>query len=182
LAIVCISVIGGVLYSLIVHAPQWEKSLLSAALPFRFHPRIVSPTPIPWNTYIDSAQGFSFQYPSNWHDENGQGARGGGFYPEQPGVSADQTVVNDCTNSTDYINKVVLAIRNDVKISPLPVTGFDGFVIEDTHLDGLTPGPEAYFIRCPAILRIGFNPTGCENPDQVFQQILTSVKMWQPQK
>ncbi len=146
-----------------------------------YQPRIVSLTPIPWITYTNDAEGFSFQYPDTWRNKTDQDQGDGGFYNEPSGVSANKNILADCINSTDYINKTFLTIRSDVKIRPLPVNGFDGFIIEDTHLDGLTPGPEAYFIRCPAILRIGFNPTGIENSDQVFQQILSSVKMWQPQ-
>jgi len=86
-----------------------------------------------------------------------------------------------CTNTSDYLKNNSVKLYGHV-VEPLENSQLDGFMVRDIHLDNITPGPEAYILNCPYLIRLGLNSDDFPNPDTLFQHIVSSVKIWPPAK
>ncbi len=136
----------------------------------------VTPTNTPWKTYIDEKHGFSFQFPDYWVNKSEEYAE-----PREPsGISVTPIEVPNCTTADDYFQKEILPSSVNIRKAPIANSPLDGFIIKEGHLDYLTPGPEAYIINCPYVIRLGFNPTGIRDGEDVFDEIISSFKTWKP--
>lgn len=129
-----------------------------------------------WRTYTNSEHGYSFDYPSNWQyrqphsQENNQ----------KCGVSAVAINIYESANAQEYAERYILPVYKDAKIKYLTNPDLDGFIIEDKHLFSSDPGPDAVIVNPPHGIRISLNTTGLKNSDEVFNRIVSSVKIWGP--
>lgn len=174
---VLISLLGLVLGFIL--APENTGSLLlrvssRAASPY-FRPNI-EPKGSAWKTHTDNEHGFSFRYPG----ERISFASVEYLKPEGSGLSVSTFPLINCLSAEEYVRSEITPHFTELDIRPISVDGSEGFLIENKHLDYMTPGPEAYIINCPYMIRLGFNPTGIQDGEKVFERILASVKTWQP--
>jgi hypothetical protein len=126
-----------------------------------------------WKTYTNTEHGFSLKYPANW---------GGGLQKQGPsepdGIQVYVLPFPDCTTAADYAHRELSPFYPGLQLYPLPVSRLDGFMVKGLHTDNVTPGPEAFIVHCPNVFRIGFNPTGIEDGERVFKEILGSVPQY----
>ena len=126
-----------------------------------------------WKIYVDSEHGFSLEIPSDWQ---GKPERVEFSEPQNRFVTQTQTL-NPCTNASDYIkNNPANFTYHEIEL--LQNSHLDGFIVKNLHLDNITPGPEAYIINCPYLIRLGLNSSDFPNPDALFQHIVSSMKVW----
>lgn len=148
----------------------------SSNIQTHFHLSTAHPNAPMQKTYTDYKHGYSFSYPKTWSNTSK-----GSYSIEgtQSGISVSSIDVEDCSTATRYFEKEVMPFFPDVKKSSILNPSLDGFVIEEYHLDN-TPGPEAYIINCPYVIRLGFNPTGIHEAERLFDGVISSFKTWQP--
>jgi hypothetical protein len=151
----------------------WQVSNRAKMLSFRPD---AEPTTSPWKTHIDEKHGFSFQYPGGWADVSGGYVDSG----EPSGISVTPIAVPNCTTADNYLKEEILPYYANLKTVPISNPRLDGFIVEEHHLDLITPGPEAYIINCPYVIRLGFNPTGFNEGDKLFEEIILSFRTWKP--
>ena len=99
---------------------------------------------------------------------------------EPSGISVTPMDVQNCTTADDYFKKEIFPYYANLKTVPISNPRLDGFMVEEHHLDYITPGPEAYIINCPYVIRLGFNPTGFNEGEKTFDRIISSFKTWSP--
>jgi hypothetical protein len=178
LPLILITAIGVALLFLYVYLLK-SKASVNSITRFLYPLSQATPDVKPsWKTYVDEEHGFSFNYPDTWKDFSNTDSDVS--IPEPSGISVSVNTVENCTNAADYLKDEVIPFEKYLSFHPLNVNNLDGFVVEDMHLDHVTPGPEAYIIHCPNVLRFGFNPTGLDSADETFQEILASIKLWKP--
>jgi hypothetical protein len=129
-----------------------------------------------WKKYVDNDHGFFIEVPSEWPPPKYWEVQ---TYEVQERFIVQTQTLENCTNSSDYI-KTDISPFYSFEIEPLNNSRLDGFILKDIHLDTITPGPEAFIFNCPYLIRLGFNPTGFQNADAIFQHIVSSVKIWSP--
>jgi len=154
-----------------------QHSDLAKALSLQSNP---APTDAEWKTYVDEKHGFSFQYPDYMSQLNEIEVTLGD--PEPSGISVVPFDVNNCSTASDYFEKEILPYYPSIQTVPISNPLLDGFIVRRSHLDNVTPGPEAYIINCPYVIRLGFNPTGINDGEDVFDEIISSFKTWQPNR
>lgn len=129
-------------------------------------------------TYIDERHGFSFEYPDEWGEILNTEVTLGDSEPS--GISVLPFEVKNCTTADNYFQEEVLPYYANIRRVNISNPNLDGFVVEDHHLDNVTPGPEAYIMNCPYVIRLGCNSVGIDEGEKVFDQIIASFKTWQP--
>lgn len=137
---------------------------------------IITQTESVGKTYTDEGHGFSFQYPGRWGKITTSDAR---FWDSFP-VSVTPINVENCTTADEYFKKEISPYYHDIQTAPISNPDLDGFVVQERHLDLVTPGPEAYIINCPYVIRLGFDPTGFDDGEMLFEYIISSFKTWKP--
>ncbi len=133
-----------------------------------------------WNIHADEKHGFSFQYPLVWQSKP---VGYTSYYiteGEPSGVSIIVSEIANCSSASNYAAEVLIPQFGPFETKPISNTKVDGFVITGKHLDDLTKGSEIFIVNCPYLIRLGFNPDGIPDGDEVFERIIRSVKTWTP--
>jgi hypothetical protein len=171
---------------------------------FQTSPTIVQSSPITainsaqatimanWNTYTDVENGFEIKYPANWSRLVLSDKRRVNFTPDIPEPLGEiysglpdaivySSQIKNCTNSSDYIKSAILPLEPDypeITIKPLNLANMEGFIAEGLPGQGGPSGPTAFIFRCPRLIQIGFNSTRIENDEQIFNHMLSTLKVW----
>lgn len=106
-------------------------------------------------------------------------------FGESPnGITIKVLNIRDCKNSSDYaqqeLNKYI-SLKDELypglEISSLNLTNIYGYIIYK-GAPGVEAqrGPEIFIFHCPKEIQISFDPTGIENSNQLFSQILSTFK------
>ena len=163
-----------------------------------------SPTPDPtanWKTFTETNTGFTLKYPSNWShfalpDNTGGYLAKVALTPQSPNFPVDKGDPNgvviyvlklntrDCTNSADYAQKELndyIRLKDKLypglEIKPLNLNNIYGYIIyKGAPGVEAQKGPGVYIFRCPKEIQVSFDPTGIENSEQIFNQILSTFK------
>jgi hypothetical protein len=143
-----------------------------------------------WNTYYDAVGRFEFKYPENWNQVVLTQNIGIALTPEHlseaskylsevwgglPGVTVYTDTIKNCSNSKENIPN---SDYPSVTIRPLKVSNMDGFLVAGLPGPGEPIGQEVFIFHCPTMIELAFDPTGIENGEQIFQQILSTLKLW----
>lgn len=144
-------------------------------LTFRFN---IQPEDSTWKKYIDEKHGFSLRYPAEWANVSGKEVDESSGEPS--GISITTNDVENCTTADNYLKAEILPYYGTIKVVPIPNPRLNGFVVEKLHLDNITPGPEAYIMNCPYVIRLGFNPTGINAEGKMFDGIISRFETWKP--
>lgn len=131
---------------------------------------------INWNIYRDDVHGFSLKYPKAWHQFSPEEVNSG----KSSGLSVNTYTRGNCTTAKEYIDTYVLPTFKDVKLKDLSIAGLDGFIVENKHLYSAVSGPEVYIVHYPTVIQIGFDETSDGYSLELVQEILSSLKLWEP--
>ena len=131
-----------------------------------------------WQTYTNEEYGFSVKFPSEWGDIAGQND---GAAVAKPGIILDYEKAKSCVSNEEYIQKsLVPNYAEGYQVDKLPNSSLSGLVAKSSQAEQSEYYTEAYIVNCPQVIRLGYYSEGIENKEQVFKDILASVKTWQP--
>jgi hypothetical protein len=168
--ITCLIGVGGALVAWVVLYQAGEGSLRSAQ-------HITSTVDTAkWKTYTDNQHGFALRYPAAWDQLPTPSANTRG---EPAGIKISVPAAHTCDTAA-YARSKSPPYRSGVTLKRLPVSGLSGFMLEALHSDNVAPRKEAVILNCPYAIHIGMNPTGIPHAEQLFRQVLSSVRVWKP--
>src|SRR5918999_5600126 len=149
-------------------------------------------TTVNWNTYTDVENGFEIKYPANWSQLILSDKRRVNFTPDIPeplgeiyngfpGAVVYASQIENCTNSSDYIKRKIMPLKSEypeITIKPLNLPNMEGFIVEGLPGQAGVRGPTAFIFQCPRLIQIGFDLTGEENGEKIFNHMLSTLKVW----
>lgn len=190
----------------------WKNGFISTSHPMHLllisistqpflSPTKVSQVAVPtnWITYADLENGFSLDYPSTWSQlilanhvvaitpHIPQPFYASDTFQVYPGVLIKIDTDNDKgLSATGYVRQKVINVndysRNAKIKAKLP--GVDGVIV--TGLTNPQSGEDikltAYIANSSNIIEISFDPTHIENGEHIFNHMLSTIKLWIPQK
>lgn len=177
----------------------------------RFSPTIVQPSPTPfptrpaqatttdkWETYVDGENGFELKYPPTWSQlllgnhtvaitpNIPQPFKASETFYSLPGASIYVATDNyKRLTATDYVHQNVLPQNSYTRHGKITATISNGGVIVTGMINpvsGEEEEPTAYIAHDQKVIEIGFDATGIANGEQLFQQMLSTLTVWTPQK
>lgn len=150
-----------------------------------------------WKTYADLNTGFSISYPSSWttitslNDTNSS----------LPNVYLTPDVPKDLSNSYGIFSGVQITVNREsennkcvdaqtygkqrayVSYRTLSIESGSGIIVDGGFPGaGAAPGPEAYIANCPTWIYISLHPENIKNNTELFNQMLSTIKLWKPKK